>query len=634
MRAAIFGWVPALAAVLLSGCGGDDRQPEGPPPDAAVTPIIAAAAAQQVQVGSSADVTVVFRAPAGLAARQLSITTGLSPLPAGWTTGTSSFACDTVGANDDCRLQLRYSPTLAGVTGTLNFGFAYTDAHGVQRRGSADIPYGTTAPNAVMATINPATPLQVALGSTALVEMTFRSNDGVPARDLTADVSALPVGWTVSHSELPCATIAADSACRLSLQFQPTAAVASSVLSLPYRYTDSGGTPRDGTASVTYGAIDGGTVTAAVTPGGLVDTFVGSTASVQVTFTAAAGSVSAMHLTSTLPAGWSVTSGTLPCTTLAAGASCQATLTYAPTSAVPSGTVPIDFRYTDSLGVPRTGSLAIPYRARNHFVYVPNRFGQNVARCVLDLNGDPSACSNLAPFAFNFPFSIRMEGNSAYLMDATVRNVVHCAVDADGVLSNCAITGATLTNYPSSIAIRNGIAYITDSSNGELQTCTVNVDGSLGGCSRMSLTGPAIATSIGISGDRLYIGNAAASHITRCALWLDGMPLTCLSDNIPGLTGTSSIAISGSYLYMTNNANNNVLRCTIAGDGSLSACVDAGATGLDAPFGIALFGGYAYISNANSNVLSRCTVDGAAMLSACMTYATPTLNEPGVLAIQ
>lgn len=637
MKAVSYGWLPALAVVLLSACGdGDgDKPPQAPPPGTAVTPSISAAAAQQVKVGDTADIAVIFRAPQGMAARQLAITTGMSPLPAGWSSASSSFACDTVSANDDCRLNLRYSPILAGVSGNLNLGFRYIDANGVQQHGSADIPYGTTAPNAVTAAVAPAGPLQVGVGTSTSVVFTFRSNDGVPATALSADVGALPAGWSVAGGSVPCATVAGDAGCSLSLQFQPLGPVGTSVLSLPYRYTDSGGAVRDGTASVTYAAIAGGTVTAALSPAGLVDTYVGSTASVQVSFTATAGNVTGMQLTSTLPAEWTVTSGTLPCTTLAAGASCQATLTYAPTSSLVSGTVPIDFSYTDSFGVAHSGSLTIPYRARSHFVYVPNRGGGNVTRCALDTNGDPANCVNLTPTALVFPSRIRPEGSSAYLIDSGgTGKIIHCAADANGDLSNCAVTGLPMNNLPGGIALRNGMAYIVDDSTGELQRCTVDADGLFSACAITSLTAPAIATSIAFSGDNMYVGYAAASNVTRCTVLPDGTPTACLSEPVAGMTGTSSVAVNGGYLYLTNNGNNNVLRCTINSDGSLSSCIDAGATGLNAPFGIALFGGYAYISNGNSNVLSRCTVDGTSMLSNCAVYAQPILNQPGVLGIQ
>ncbi|WP_354677350.1 hypothetical protein [Cupriavidus plantarum] len=632
MNAVSYGWLSA-AIFILSACGDGDKLPQTTLPSTTVTPSISAAAVQQVKVGDTANVAVIFRAPQGLAASQLAITTGLSPLPPGWSSTASSFGCDTVSDNDDCRLDLRYRPALAGVSGTLNLGYRYIDANGVAQRGTADVPYGTSAPNGVTATVSPAGPLQIGVGTSALVTFTFRSNDGVPATALSLQADSLPAGWSVSGGSLSCASVAGDGNCNILLKFQPIGPVGASVLSLPYRFKDSGGTVRDGAASVTYSAIEGGAVSATVSPTGFVDTYVGSTASVQVDFTAT-DDVTGMQLISALPPEWTVSSGSLPCPTLAAGATCHATLTYAPANALASGTVPIDFTYTDRFGVSRSASVAIPYRARNHFVYVPNRSAANVTRCALDVNGDPASCVNLTPTPLIYPVRIALEGSSAYVVDATARKVIHCAADADGDLTNCFDTGVQMPNYPSGIAIRNGMVYITDESSGAVQRCAADADGSLSGCSIMTPAASALASSIAFDGDTMYVGNAASSNLTRCTLLPDGTPTACTTEPVAGMTGTSSVAISGTYLYLTNNGNNSVLRCSINSDSSLSGCVNAGATGLNGPFGLALFGGYAYLSNLNSNALSRCTLDSASLLTNCTVYSQPALNQPGVLAIR
>ena len=60
--------------------------------------------ALSVTSGTSNPVTVSFAPGDGNPATGLNITSGLSPLPAGWNAGSGTFACATVSASSGCQL--------------------------------------------------------------------------------------------------------------------------------------------------------------------------------------------------------------------------------------------------------------------------------------------------------------------------------------------------------------------------------------------------------------------------------------------------------------------------------------------------------------------------------------------------
>jgi len=71
------------------------------------------------------------------------VTSDLSALPSGWSSGASSLSCASVTASSGCQLNLSYAPTLLG-SGTLAIGYAYTDNAGAAKTGTVSIPYSAT----------------------------------------------------------------------------------------------------------------------------------------------------------------------------------------------------------------------------------------------------------------------------------------------------------------------------------------------------------------------------------------------------------------------------------------------------------------------------------------------------------
>jgi hypothetical protein len=95
-----------------------------------------------VTTGTSTPVTVVFATDDGNPATALSVTSGLSALPAGWSAA-GTFACSSVSAGTPCQLTLSYLPTNPD-SGTLTLGYTYLNDSGSAKSGTVLIPYTAT----------------------------------------------------------------------------------------------------------------------------------------------------------------------------------------------------------------------------------------------------------------------------------------------------------------------------------------------------------------------------------------------------------------------------------------------------------------------------------------------------------
>jgi len=93
-----------------------------------------------VSTGSSTAINVVFNTDDGNLATNLSVTSGLGALPAGWSSTGSTFTCASVSTGAGCSLSLTYAPAAVD-SGTLSIGFSYTDNAGTAKTGTVSIPY-------------------------------------------------------------------------------------------------------------------------------------------------------------------------------------------------------------------------------------------------------------------------------------------------------------------------------------------------------------------------------------------------------------------------------------------------------------------------------------------------------------
>ena len=196
-------------------------------------------------------ISVTFTTDDGRLATALQLTSSLTALPAGWSASAGAFSCSVVTSGTTCQLMLTYAPT--GVdNGTLNLNYAYVNNAGEPKSASVAIPYQTTTNDNVVGTANPTTEAAVT-GSSNVVMVTFTTDDGNIASGLSADLSALPLGWTAPASSFSCASVSVGSTCQVALTYAPTAA-ASGTLAFGFSYVNSAGTSKTGTVSIPYTA--------------------------------------------------------------------------------------------------------------------------------------------------------------------------------------------------------------------------------------------------------------------------------------------------------------------------------------------------------------------------------------------
>jgi len=93
-----------------------------------------------VATGTTTPVTITFVTDDGNPASDLMSTSGLSPLPPGWSSNGSALGCSSVSTGTGCQLSLSYAPTAAD-TGTLTLGYSYTNNAGMTKTGTLAIGY-------------------------------------------------------------------------------------------------------------------------------------------------------------------------------------------------------------------------------------------------------------------------------------------------------------------------------------------------------------------------------------------------------------------------------------------------------------------------------------------------------------
>jgi hypothetical protein len=317
-----------------------------------------------VQKGGQQAVTVTFTTGDGNAASGLSVVSGLAKLPAGWSSAATAFGCSSVSTGNGCQLQLTFAPTALGA-GNLTLHYSYNDASGTPNFGVLNIPYAATTNDNVIATASPTGQIVALLGSPAqAVSITFTTDDNrlATALQVTSNLAALPAGWSNTPGSFGCIALGGGSTCTLVLNYAPTG-VDNGTLNLNYAYANNADEARTGSVAVDYRTTTNDNVIATVSPASLSVVTGSGSYPVTVTFTTDDGNVaSGLSANLTLPAGWSSTSSTFTCATLSVGASCQATLSYSPTTAA-NATLSFGYGYMNSAGTAKTGTVSIPYTA-------------------------------------------------------------------------------------------------------------------------------------------------------------------------------------------------------------------------------------------------------------------------------
>ena len=566
--------------------------------------------------GGSQSVIVDFTTDDGGPATALMLTTDLAVLPQGWNGTAKNLSCATVSTGNGCRLDLTYSPTVAG-RGTLTLNYVYHDNAGIAKTGSLNVPYAATTNDNGVATASPTGQVNAVVGSgSQAVSVTFTTDDGQPATALrlTSSLSALPVGWSSTDTSFMCSSLSSGNGCQLPLTYMPTGA-GNGTLTLSYAYLNDAGTAKTGSLNIAYRATTNDNIVGTPSPNPVVVT-TGSSTAVNVTFTTDDGNL-ANNLSVTsglaaLPIGWSSTSGSFGCSNVGTGPGCQLSLTYAPT-AVGRGTLTLTYSYNDDSGTAKTGSVSIPYTAMSPpHLYItqlslPPPSAGALYYCSLNADGTLSSCAQTGN-AFSAPTGIVFYGgNFAYVADYNTDNAVYlCNVGLDGTLSNCVPAGANFQK-PYQLAISGNTLYATNQMGG-VTTCIINGDGTLSPCAQSPGTGAGIAASSGYA----YISLDLAT-VNVCAIGVSGSLFGC--NPAGGFFQPDGISLSGGYAYIANQNNGTVSVCS-TNAGSLSGCMASPVGGQ--PTDVVVSGGQAYFDDASSGNIYVCSVVAGGALSNCV----------------
>ena len=671
-------WTVVASLSILAACGGGGGGGGVSPPMGTNNTIVATPSPTgtiSVAVGQSQAFSVTFTTSDGKTATNFSITSGLSALPSGWT-GPTSLTCASVSTGNGCIANLTFAPTAAS-TGAVTFNYSYVNNAGTSETGTATVSYSSTSNDNVVATPSPAGPIAVVTGGHSTVGITFTTDDGANATGLsiTSGLSALPPGWS-GPATFTCASVSTGSGCVLNVTYAPMA-VANSALVLNYAYKNNSGTAKTGSISIAYIATTQNHVIATTTPAGQILAVIGGAGqTVKVNFTtddtnpATNLAVTPANLTS-LPAGWTAPP-TFTCPKVSTGNGCELSLTYAPTQTA-SGTVILNFSYTNNSGVASTGIVNISYMASADNTVIATQSPSGTVNGVVGApsqavtvtfnSSDSNPVSNVAITSglTSLPSGWSSPAGSTFMCASASHTGSGCQLNL-AYAPPAATSGSLQLNY--SFQAHSGttktgsvtILYVATTHN--IVSATQDPSGTIGavvnsGSVPVTLTfttndgNPATAVTITSGLTSLPSGwsspggstfmCASASTGTGCQLALTYAPTvngsgslalgySYLDDSGTPQTGTACIPYASipGFLYITDFVGD-VVSCAVSGvDGSISSCATAasGFSAAGAPSGIAFSG-----NNGGNNWVYVTPGAAATDVDVCPVNANGTLGS-------
>ena len=646
--------------------------------------------AVSVAVGATQTVSITFTSNDGNAISGFAITGTLATLPAGWS-GPGSYSCASVSTGSACVLNLTYAPTVVD-SGTLTINYVFVDnATTPTTGGSVTITYAATTYNNVIATASPSGQINgVVGGGNQSVSVSFTTDDGNAATSLslTTSLAALPPGWSSTAASFSCAIVSTGSGCQLPLTFTPTAG-AGGTLALTYGYTDDSGASRTGVLNIPYSTVANNSVVATASPSGeIVAVEATGSQAVAVTFNTDDGQpATAFYLTSdltALPAGWSSASKTLSCSNVSTGNGCQLQLTYAPT-ALTSGTLTLNYAYTNAAGTASTGSLNVTYAATTNdnavatvsptgqINAVLGQGSQPVSVTFTTDDGRPATALQLTSSLSALPagalpagwsstattfscsgfssgngcqlpltYAPTSPGSGTLLLNYTYLNNAGESKTGAVSIAYRATANNTIVGTPS----QTSLAVVTGSITPITVTFTTNdgnpATGLLLTSSLTTLPGGWSSTAGSFSCSSVSTGTTCQLSLTYAptiptTLASNTLSLTYSYNNNSGTPETGTVSIpyvaTQAYLYVAQ-ASGVVSYCVLTA-GTTTACtpVSASAT-FNTPTGIAFYGsGYAYVADEATNVVYLCTVMANGDFPACTNSGGTALQAPWNLAV-
>jgi hypothetical protein len=200
-------------------------------------------------------VSVTFTSDDSRPTTDLRLINDPAQLPPGWSGEPSDFKCIEAATGSACRLQLTYAPMKADA-GTLVLKYAYDNNAGQAKTGTVNIPYRAATDDNVIGTPSEAS-VAVTTGTSTAIDVIFTTDDGNAGGNLSisSGLTSLPAGWSSGSSSFNCAAVGGGAACKLSLNFAPTAPD-SGTLTLIFGYINNAGIAKTGTVAIAYSAAD------------------------------------------------------------------------------------------------------------------------------------------------------------------------------------------------------------------------------------------------------------------------------------------------------------------------------------------------------------------------------------------
>jgi hypothetical protein len=623
-----------LLSLTLAGCDGSQPSsklvsaaPYNGPTDNAS--IVTRSTSDRIETmsGGTRTLSFTFNSSDAHELTNLRVTTDLTKLPAGWH-GPASFSCASVTTGSGCVLNLTHSPVSAG-RGTFNIDYSYTNDLGQTKTGSESVDYVATSNNNVVANAAPTGQVIAIAGEGSQpVNVTFTTDDGrsASALQVTTSLGSLPSGWSASDATFGCDTVRTGNGCQLSLTYAPSTG-GSGTVALGYTYQDNSGTSKNGSINIGYAGTTRNNVNGTVTPSGQIAAVIGSGGlPVNITFTTDDGFAgSALQVTTaltSLPTGWSSSSGEFDCDSVSTGSGCQLTLTYAP-AAPASGTLTLAYTYRDNAGTSKNGSINIAYTGTtSNNVNGAVAPGGQITAVVggnqpVNITFTPDDANTVTQFVVTTDLTTLPAGWSSTagtLTCATVSTAVPC--DLSLVFAPSAYSAGNLTlNY--SYRDNSGIAKTGTVIVPYVGTVHNNVAGTATQSPLTVHTGQTQTVTITYATDD---GNPATNFsITNLAALPTGWHGPT-SFNCATVTGNNSCQLSLSYAPTSPTVNTLMLDFNYRDDsGTLR-------------FGTATINysaeNYAlYISQSNTLYISRCEVDSHGALQSCTSYGRDYQNR-------
>jgi hypothetical protein len=473
-------------------------------------------------IGNAAQaVAVTFTTDDGFPATDLSVTSGLSSLPVGWSSSVNTLTCAHISTGAGCRVNLSFIPT-ATATGTLSLGYAYTNNAGTAKTGTVNIAYLSTSHNTVLGTPIPAGTVRVKVGANKQIQLVFTTNDGNTATHfkVTSDLTALPAGWSGTNG-FACAAVNSGTGCSLPLRYAPVTN-ATGTLTLNVSYTDSAFTAQTGSVSVQYSnphVYTLGPITdlCSIIANGTLNTCAQTATSADTTSTTGGSSYG--------PGTFSGGYGYIP------GANSD----FDTCTLESDGT--LDDCVSTSL---ESGEVVYAIASYANYVYID--YYDDIQVCTIGTAGSLVNCVVTASTSgISDPYGIAANARYAYIVDYALPSM--CIVSpTDGTLNDCSAVTITANNAAlngtAQVKIYGNYVYAPDGGAGVV-TCAIASDGSLPNCTTYS-TG-SYAADIAILDTDAYVSSGsdiyhctvdqATGALSACAL-SDGTPA---SNNIGGV---------------------------------------------------------------------------------------------------